>query len=256
MSSIRSVILAVFITCCFLTGSVLCYGQIIVSGTVYDSTKLYSISGVKVISTSGKSTFSDSIGGYHINVSESDSIYFYYANRPTAKFPVRSITNYTGFDISLKVRAKERYKTLQEVRVFTRSHREDSIENRRTYAKLFDYDKPTLRTSSGEVGGAAGFDLDEIIHIFRFRRNRINLRFQKFMVDQEEEKYVAYRFNSLLISKLTELKGDSLNNYKKLYQPSYEFVTKSSQLEFYQYIIRSVAAFRKEKVSDLKNLYQ
>lgn len=241
----------------FIVSSLLCItvkSQITVSGTVYDSTKLYSITGVRVASTGGNYVFTDSVGIYHITVNEKDSLSFYYAGRPTTKFPVSSISNYNEFDISLRIKAKELYKTLKEVRVFSKSHKEDSLENRVTYSKIFNYSKPGIRSESNPGSAAAGFDLDELIHVFRFRKNKENLRYQKFMVDQEQDSYINYRFSPLIIQKLTNLKGDSLIRYRKLYQPSYSFLNRSSQAELYLYIESSVAAFRKEEVVNKEDL--
>jgi hypothetical protein len=101
---------------CFFTS--ICIGQIIVSGTVYDSTKVYSVSGVQVKSTNGSFTFTDSAGIYHIKVSDKDSISFFYGNKPTMKFPVTTISDYGQFDISLRVGVKEKYKPLKEIFIF------------------------------------------------------------------------------------------------------------------------------------------
>ena len=226
-----------------LLGGIALKAQIVITGTVYDSTKLYSITGVKVVSTGGNTTMTDSNGVYHINVSSKDSISFYYANRPTTKFPVQVIANYNQFDISLKVRAKERYKLLKEVRVFSMTHKEDSLQNRQIYAKIFNFSKPGLKSDMG-TSGVAGFDLDQLINVFKFRRNKQILRFQKFMEYQEAERYVDFRFSSQLIKKMTGLAGDSLIRYKNIFRPPYEFITTSSITEFYSYILKSVSAFR------------
>ena len=236
-----------YLTICiviFILSPGLVRSQIILSGTVYDSTKLFPVSGTKVISTAGNYTYTDSNGVYHINVSDRDSISFFYEGRPTTKFPIKNMVNYNGFDISLKVRSHDNYKLLKEVIVFSKTHKQDSIENRQAYAKMFNFNSPTLR-SDFTPGSAAGFDFDEIINIFKFRRNRQILRFQKFLLDQEQEKYINYRFNSILIKKLTGLHDDSLTIFKKVYQPSYEFITRVSQTDFYQYIQRSAIQFRK-----------
>ncbi|GAC1584529.1 MAG: hypothetical protein NVS3B19_00730 [Ginsengibacter sp.] len=232
----------VFIVTILLCGIAL-KAQIVISGTVYDSTKLYSITGVKVVSTGGNTTMTDSNGVYHIIVTPKDSISFYYANRPTTKFPVQVISNYNQFDISLRVRAKERYKMLREVRVFSMTHKEDSLQNRQLFAKIFNFSKPGLRSDMG-TSGVAGFDLDQLINVFKFRRNKQILKFQKFMEYQEAERYVDFRFNSQLINKMTGLAGDSLISYKHIFRPPYEFITTSSMTEFYSYIIKSVSAFR------------
>jgi hypothetical protein len=221
-------------------------GQIIVSGVVYDSTKLYVVPGVIVRSTGGGSTLTDSLGVYHINTTEKDSISFYYGNKPTQKFPVNKMSNYNEFDISLQVRVFEKYRVLKEVKVFTKSYRQDSIENRIAYSKYFDYEKPTLRTNT-VPGTPPGLDINELISIFRFRRNKMNLSFQKRLLAEEQEKYVDYRFNNNLLKRVTGLSGEQLTRYKTTYRPDYEFLVTSSELEFYQYILSTAALFKKQQ---------
>lgn len=221
-------------------------GQIIISGTVYDSTKLYVVPGVSVSSTSGLQTITDSLGAYHINVSESDSLSFFYRGKSTVKFPVKAIGIYTAFDISLHIRISAKYKLLQGVTVFSNSYHRDSAENRMEYAKIFNFEKPGIR-STFEPGEAAGLDLDELISMFNFRRKRENLAFQKRLVEDEQERYVNYRFSSNTIHRITGLSGDTLARYKKLYKPSYIFVVSSTLTQFYEYILNTSYAFKKEE---------
>ena len=220
--------------------------QIIVSGTVYDSTKLYVVPGVNVTSTSGLVTTTDSLGAYHIKVSKADSISFFYKGKSTAKFSVETIGNYNSFDISLRVRTNDKYKLLKGVTVFADTYRHDSMENRMSYAKIFDFDKPTIR-SNYEAGAAAGFDLDQLIGIFQFKKNKQNLAFQRRLVDEEQDRYVDYRFSSKVINRITGLSGDTLTRYKKLYRPSYIFIVSSTLAEFYQYILNTSYAFKREE---------
>ena len=221
-------------------------GQIIISGTVYDSTKLYVVPGVIIKSTGGGSTITDSLGAYHINTDEKDSISFYYANKPTQKFPVKSISNYNDFDISLQVRVFEKYKLLKEVKIFTKNYRQDSSENRLSYSKIFDYQKPGLH-STYTPGSPPGLDIDELINIFRFRRNKMNLVFQKRLIEEEQDKYVNYKFNNTLIKRVTGLSGVLLDKYKLLYTPSYEFLIIATELEFYEYILNTASRFKKKE---------
>jgi hypothetical protein len=222
------------------------FAQIIISGTVYDSTKLYAVPSVDVFSTSGSSTITDSTGTYHINVAETDSISFFYKGKYTLKFPVKKISNYSAFDISLRVRVNEKYKLLKGITVFSDTYRQDSLENRTGYSKIFGRENPTIR-SNYEPGGPAGFDLDELIGIFQFKKNKQNLAFQKRLVDEEQERYIDYRFSSKTISRITGLTGDTLLNYKKLYRPSYYFAVNSTLTEFYQYILNTSYAFKKQE---------
>src|SRR5688572_10936876 len=160
-------------------------GQVIVSGTVYDSTKLYSITGVEVKSTGGDMTLTDSAGIYKISVTEADSISFFYRNKSTIKFPVKSISNYHEFDISLQVRVKEKYKPLKPIYIFS-SYRKDSAEKRIAYSKIFNYDRPGLGTTY-TPGSSAGLDLVELINIFSFRKNKQTRQFQKRLIQQEQD---------------------------------------------------------------------
>jgi hypothetical protein len=221
-------------------------GQITISGTVYDSTKLYVVPGVNVAGTSGVLTTTDSLGAYHINVSENDSLSFFYRGKSTVKFPVKTIGNYTAFDISLHIRVNSKYKLLQGVTVFSDTYRRDSMENRMEYAKIFDLQKPTIRSSSNP-GEPPGLDVDELINMFHFRKNKQNLAFQKRMVEDEQDHYVDYRFNSRLINRITGLGGDTLTKYKKLYRPSYYFVVSSTLARFYEYILNTSYIFKKEE---------
>lgn len=222
------------------------FAQIIISGTVYDSTRLYAVPSVDVFSTSGSSAITDSTGTYHINVAETDSISFYYKGKYTMKFPVKKISNYTAFDISLRVRINTKYKLLKGITVFSDTYRQDSVENRTNYSKIFGRENPTIR-SNYELGGPAGFDLDELIGIFQFKKNKQNLAFQKRLMNDEQDRFVDYRFSSKTISRITGLTGDTLTKYKKLYRPSYFFVVNSTLTEFYQYILNTSYAFKKQE---------
>lgn len=220
--------------------------QIIISGTVYDSSKLYTVPGVIVKSTGGGITLTDSLGSYHINTTENDSISFYYANKPTQKFPVKSIGNYNDFDISLQIHIVEKYKLLKEIKIFTKSYRQDSAENRLSYSKIFNYQKPGVHSMYDE-GSAAGFDLDALINIFSFRKNKQNLAFQKRLLQEEEDKYVNYKFNTILLNRITGLSGLALEKYKLLYRPTYGFVVTATELEFYEYILSTANTFKKQE---------
>ena len=218
--------------------------QIQVSGTVYDSSRLYVVPGVDVFSTSGQSTTTDSLGAYHIRVNPGDSLRFFYDGKSTLEFPVRDIDDYNQFDLSLRVRVRQRYKLLKGVTVFSDNYQRDSLENRIEYQKYFDYDKPGIH-STYQPGGPAGLDIDAMVEMFNFRKKREEMAFRKRLVDEEHDNYVNYRFNARLLHRITGLSGDTLERYRKLYTPSYYFVAGSSLAEFYQYILSTSYAFKK-----------
>ncbi len=212
-----------------------------IKGTVYDSTRNYPLELVSVLTTAGKGTVTNSEGVYEIEVAEKDSIWFSYLGKPTVKFPVLKIANPFGFDISLKVNVT----VLKEVKIRPRNYKQDSVQNRLDYAKIFNYKKPGLKTVTPQYGVGAGFDLNEIINAFRFKRNRSMLSFQKRLLEQEREKSVSHRFNKALVRRLTMLDGAELDSFMLVFRPSYEFTMSTGDYDFQQYIKTAHARFKR-----------
>jgi len=216
--------------------------QFKIKGTVYDSSRLYPVESVTVISTGGRGTFTDANGDYEIEVGEKDSIWFSYLGKPTVKFPVLKMTDPQHFDISIQVNIL----LLKGVTVSPRNYRLDSIQNRRDYAKIFDYRKPGLRTTTSgpanQVG--VGFDLDEIIRMFQFRRNKNMLAFQQRLLEQEQDKFIDHRFSKQVVRRLTNLNGEALDSFMVMYRPTYEFTLVTSDYDFQSYIKRCYEQFK------------
>lgn len=154
--------------------------------------------------------------------------------------------NYTAFDISLHVRVKQKYKILNPITVFTDSYQQDSLENREEYAKVFGGEKSGIH-STYEPGGAAGLDVDALIGMFQFKKNKQNLAFKNRLMGQEEDNYIDYRFSPKTITRITRLKGDELKKYRQIYRPSYFFVVNSTLAEFYEYILQTSYTFKNQE---------
>jgi len=210
-------------------------------GTVYDSSRNYPMEAVSVLSTSGKGTMTNAEGHYEIEVNETDSIWFSYLNKPTKKFPVQKIFTPFEFDISLQVNVP----LLKEVKIRPKNYKLDSLRNRIDYAKVFNYQKPKLKVVTPQFGVGAGFDLDEIINMFRFRRNRSLATFQKRLMQEEHDKFVEHRFNKPLVRRLTMLEGNELDSFMRVFRPSFMFTQLSGDYEFQQYIKTSLYRYKK-----------
>jgi hypothetical protein len=221
-------------------------GQFTISGNVYDSSKVVPVKDVIIRSTAGRITKTDSTGHYTILANTTDSIAFIYHNKTTENFSVREIKNTGNFDISLHVRINGKFKTMKEVIVYSRSYQEDSAENRDEYAKDFDYEKPGIGVTSSDYSGAPGLDLDQFIKMFQFRKNKMEASFQKRLIEEEQDKYVDYRFNKRLIHRITLLTSPDLDTFMIMYRPPFAFVRQSSLPEFYQYILDAWYQFKKD----------
>jgi hypothetical protein len=213
--------------------------QIQLNGTVYDSTKRNLVEGVQVLCTCGTMSFTDSLGRYSIFVGERDSIFFFFRNKPTQMFPVASIKSPDQFDISINLFVPGRYKQLREIIVYGKTRRQDSIDNRVQYDKIFNLDKGGLRiaNSAPESGFGAGIDLNALVDVFRFRRNKSMQRFQQRLIMEEQNRYIDYRFNKTIVQRLTTLKeGPALDRFMVEYRPEYELLTQILDIELYLYI--------------------
>jgi len=236
MVHLRLILKIILLGICFTVKADISSAQLILSGTVYDSSKINYVPGVKITNNAGRFSYSDSMGRYSIVVAEKDSVTFTFRNKSTQKFATQTVTDPDHFNISLLVPYKGKYNTMKEVIVHTRSYREDSIENRQTYAKIYNFTKPTLQTSISP-SGVPGADVDEIINMFRFRRNKSMKKFQLRLEAEEQDKYVTYRFNKTLIKRITHLEGEQLNMFMMKFRPTFEFTMQADELTFNQYII-------------------
>ncbi len=212
-----------------------------IAGYVYDSSRNYPLEAVSVLSTSGNGTVTNSDGHYQIEVAEKDSIWFSYLGKPTVKFPVLKIINPYEFDISLQVSVP----TLKEVKIKPKNYKFDSIQNRKDYAKIFNYQKPKLKTVTPQYGVGAGFDLDEIINMFRFKRNRSIASFQQRLILEEQDKFIDHRFNKALVRRLTLLTGTELDSFMRIYRPSFIFTKMAGEYEFQYYIKQALYRFKR-----------
>jgi len=231
-----------------IAASMPCFAQIRITGRVYDISKYRPLEAVSVLTSSGSGTVSDSVGRYSIIVRDNDSIWFSYLNRPTPKYPVKNILNPENFEISLHISSTE----LKEVKIMPRNYRLDSIANREDYSKAFNFQKPGIGSSLNLApGGGVGLDISELIHMFQFRRNKRMLAFQNRLLQEEEDRYIDHRFSRALVIKLTQLRGEALNNFMRIYRPSVEFVENSTDYEFQDYIKKCFSHY--QRYQNLRN---
>nr|WP_262898100.1 carboxypeptidase-like regulatory domain-containing protein [Niastella soli] len=218
--------------------------QVQVKGKVFDMTQQVPLVSVSVISTGGTGTMTDSLGRYTIYVKESDSISFSYLGKGTPKYPVSAIPNQQNFEISLHVNVTE----LKPIMVKQRNYHLDSIANRQEYAKAFNYKKPGLGIVHPNTQNAAvGVDLDQLVDVFNFKKNRRMAAFRDRLVEEEKEKYIDHRFSRALVIRLTQLRGAELDTFMVRYRPDLVLVETATDYELQSYIKQCYEKYMKWK---------
>jgi len=209
--------------------------SVTISGNVYDISGRRPIESVIVYSSANRA-ITDSLGHYQILVKAKDSLWFSLFGKHTQKYTIDTIEDLQHFNIMIHVR-NSYYKI-------------DSIQNRADYAKFFNYSAPGLKLSNnqnlfGPSGLTVGFDLDEIINMFRVKRNR-NLQFlQNRLISQEQDKYINYRFTKRFVQKLTHLEGAELNKFMEYCRPDYAVLALLNDLELGVFIQKRFAIYKK-----------
>ena len=199
---------------------------------------------VSVQSTGGTGTVTDSMGRYTIYAKESDSIWFSYLGKGTPKYPVAAIPNQQNFEISLHVNVTE----LKPIMVKSRNYHLDSIANREENAKIFNYKKPGLGIVQPNTQNAAvGVDLDQLVDVFNFKKNRRMANFRDRLVLEEKEKFIEHRFSRALVIRLTQLKGADLDTFMVRYKPDLVLVENATDYELQSYIKQCYDKYMKWK---------
>ncbi len=165
------------------------------------------------------------------------------------KYPVDTISNVSSFEVGLHIDVK----WLPEVKVLSHNYKLDSIQNRRAYAKIFEYKKPGLALSSKSGtyipgGVTVGLDLDALINMFRFRRNRQLQSFQTRLLKEEQDKYIDHRYSVSLVKQLTLLEDPELESFMTDYRPDYDILQQMNDLELGYYIQLCFKDYTRQKL--------
>jgi hypothetical protein len=208
------------------------FGQVVITGTVYDNSQKYRMAGVSVQSTKGVGTSTDSTGHYRIRMDLDDSIYFSYLGKSTLRFPAREINPNQPFDMALAVSID----TLPVAYVRGSNYLLDSLETRKEYSQVFNYGKSYLNNfkTNGRGGVGVGLDLDLI---FNGAENRRMEAFQDRLVWQENENYVDHHFSVSIVQRVTGLESPALDTFMVLYRPTKEFIQScETEYQYYHYL--------------------
>lgn len=79
------------------------------------------------------------------------------------------------------------------------------------------------------------------------KKNRQEWAFQEMYEQWEREKYIDFTFNERLVSRITYLKDEDLQEFMKQYRPAYNFLRTASDYEYLDYIKHCYYEYKKGK---------
>ena len=218
--------------------------QVISGKIVSDSTS--APVAARLFTHSGYQTATDAAGSFNLQVrGAGDTIKVFAIGYQTLVFPVKApLPRY------IVLRVKPALVNLKEVTVKAgRNHQKDSIDRRAEYSKVFNYQPPKLKDAfvappSNVPFTFVSIDLLRVISALT-RNSDPKYKMQKVLLRDEQGDYIATRFNRGLVSRVTGLKGDSLQIYMDKYYPKIDWVKKASDYDILLYIKEKASDFRK-----------
>lgn len=206
--------------------------------------------GVTVINVALKrSNISDNGGNYKIPAFPGDTILFSSAGylRDTLIVSSYMLSESWLVDLSPNLVA------LPQVNVEEESNYQfDSIKRRDEYRFLLDKKHPVKLMNEKRNNDAPGFNFSPIGYFSKTEKSRRRLK--RRLRQEEEDYYIDYKFPPARISRLSQLKGDSLQLFLRLNRPTYVFCRKAKSEDMLLYINDKLMLFRKGKGHDVINL--
>ncbi|HVV56289.1 MAG TPA: carboxypeptidase-like regulatory domain-containing protein [Mucilaginibacter sp.] len=151
----------------------------------------------------------------------------------------------------LIIRIKQAPISLKDVVIkAARNHIKDSIELRKEYSNIFNYQPTKIKDVFSPPPSDVPFafvsvNLLKVLSVLT-RNNDPKYRLKKELLMDEQGSYIATRFNRGLVTETTGLKGDSLNKFMEKYYPAFDWVKKSSDYDIIMYIKTKATELRKE----------
>lgn len=174
--------------------------------------------------------YSDKNGRFEIDVKPGELVEFNMLNYKTVRIRVHGQPA-SYYDIPMVIGPFE----LEGLTIYGRdaSRKIDSIKTAEVFQKALRTPKLT--------------GMDAFQHPFSAlsKENRRTWAFQERYYRTEQEKYIEYVFNKELIQELTQLGTDSMEDYRKRFRPTYQYLVNWNEYDYYLYIKNTVDIYRR-----------
>lgn len=116
---------------------------------------------------------------------------------------------------------------LDEVIVSARSNKVEDVKV--AYSSAYSYATTNVLSMDGKVSLVNAFS----------KQSKQKRAFQKFMDTELNEKLIDQKFNKPLVTQLTKIRGQLLEDFMSYYRPTYSQVTAMTEVELRTYIVNS-----------------
>lgn len=217
------------------------------TGIVVDKTTKQPINGALVMLGKAK-TYTNPLGMFEIAATNTtDSLKISHFNyKPYTVLPDKS-------SALLRIEMTSATVNLNEVVVHgTRDFKRDSLNNRMTYAKQFNYRAPKVMdmfsTDVHQPGELLSINLLTLVDVLT-KKSTNEYKFNKILQNDEHADYVDHKYNRGNVGRITGLKGDTLAHFLIQYRPTYQVAQKYTDYDMEVYIKNCFEKFKKDGLS-------
>jgi len=191
--------------------------------------------------TQRRHDISDERGAYRIQSMQGDVLIFSHVGFETDTLVVDTAMMAGDYPIYMEPKIQ----TLKAVQVGSLSNYQlDSLARREEYSWVFDHGNPP-RIERKRSGDGVGLSLDIFRNASREDKDRDKLK--KRLLREEEEHYIDFRYSREYVSRLTRLKGDSLQEFMMHFRPAYDFCRKAANVDILVFVNDSFKKFMKRE---------
>ena len=205
--------------------------SVLVSTTIFNATK-------KVYALSTKD------GDYSIEAKEGDKVIITSVGYLPDTVRVLNYMIDAGYDVTMVLKNN----MLKNVTVKRPDYVTDSLSRREDYAAFYDKGKKEMISKNGPQNGVG----IAISPIGFFSKRSKDKKMRKNLEYQDEQDFVDYAFSRRYVGNLTNLHGDSLQQFMMRYRPTYEFCRKASNEDMLHYINDKLIIYLKHEEEPVK----
>lgn len=215
--------------------------QVSVYGNVYDEKDL-PLQGVSVTSKRlGTGVATNLYGSYSLKAYPGDTLEYSMLGFRKEIVVVTQETGTARHDIHLYPDNL----SLDQVKVLgRRNSQKDSLELRREYGHIFDYEPPSVWKYGAMALSSPITFLGEL---FNFKGRKRNKQFRETLLNYEQQHFIESRIPYSLVTQLTGLEGEERALFYNKYLRDYEFVKHASLYDIHQRILQSFKEYQESK---------